>query len=83
VTDPGFGAFNVEALYLALDKRRRERRITWRQIGREANLANQPSLMTHIARGARPSANNLVRLLLWLGETDLKPYIHTSGDGAA
>jgi hypothetical protein len=34
-----------------------------------------PSALTRLGQGAHPSADLLVRLLVWLGTTDLAPYI--------
>lgn len=68
--------FDVEALYLALDKARRGAGIRWRDIAREAGVS--PSTLTRIGQGKRPDADGLVRLLLWLGTPNIGPYIgHT------
>jgi hypothetical protein len=75
--------FDIEALYVALDRQRRDRRITWRAVGRECGLENQTALMTEIGRGRKPSVDNLVRILAWLGTTDLKPFIATDPEGQA
>lgn len=68
--------FDVEALYVALDKRRRHRRLLWRDIAHAAGIS--ASTFTRMGQGHAPSADNLVRALGWLGETDLKPYIKTT-----
>jgi hypothetical protein len=73
--EPQLPRFNCEALYLAMDAQRRARRLSWRGVGRELGLPNQPSLMTRLGHGAPPGLNNLVLMLAWLGTTDLKPYI--------
>ncbi len=65
--------FNVELLYLALDRQRRRRHITWGQIGREAGLPR--SVFTRLGRGHPPGVETLARLLLWLGDTDVAPYL--------
>lgn len=66
--------FDSEALYLAIDKRRRELGISKREVCRQIG-EHTPSAVTRIGRGTQPSADLLVRLLHWLGETDLAPYI--------
>ncbi len=65
---------DTEALYTALDRQRRERRISFRQVLREAGIPCA-SITTRLGRHHQVSAENLIRLLLWLGETDLKPYL--------
>jgi hypothetical protein len=67
------GLFDSDALYIAIDRQRRQRRISFRQIAREAGL--QPNTTTRLGQGRAISADVLIRLLIWLGETDLKPYI--------
>lgn len=67
--------FDCEALYLAMDKQRRDRRLSWRAVGRELGLPNQPSLMTRLTYGKPPGLDNLIRMLTWLGTTDLAAFI--------
>ena len=69
------GTLNMDALYVAIDRRRRERRISFRGVCREARIS--PGTTTRLGRDSQISAENLARLLLWLGETDLKPYLTT------
>lgn len=69
--------FNPEALYLALDKQRRARVISWRRVALECGAKNI-SVGPRLGRGVDVHADTLVRLLAWLGETDLKPYITTT-----
>lgn len=64
---------DVEALYTAIDRRRRTRRMHFRDVAREAGIS--PSGLTRLGLGRRPDADNLVRLLGWLGTTDLRPFI--------
>ena len=66
-------AFDPEALYTRLDSERRTRRLSWRGLCKEANV--HPAATSRLAYGHNPNVNNLARLLLWLGDTDLKPYI--------
>jgi len=72
--------FDVEALYLALDKARRQRHLSWRAVLREAGVPGL-SVITRTARGKPPDVHNLVRLLLWLGNTDIAPYVTEVPDG--
>lgn len=66
--------FDPEALYAAIDRRRRELRISGREVLRQIGEYT-PSALTRLGQGRQPSADLLVRLLHWLGETDLSPYI--------
>lgn len=65
--------FDAEALYVAVDRRRRELGISKREVCRQIG-EHTPSAVTRLGRGVKPSADQLVRLLHWLGETDLGPY---------
>lgn len=62
-----------DALYVALDRQRRRRRMQWRAVAAEAGVS--ASTLTRIGQGKRPDADGLVRLLDWLGTTDLAPYL--------
>lgn len=73
---------DTEALYVAIDRRRRELRITRREVLRQIG-ERTPSALTRLGQGGHPSADQLIRLLTWLGETDLKPYIREIGGGIA
>ena len=64
---------DVEALYQALDRKRRQARLRWRDIAKEAGVS--PSTLTRVGHGRRPDADGLVRLLVWLGETDVRAFI--------
>lgn len=65
---------DCDALYVALDRQRRARRMSWRDVLADAGVKG-PSLSTRLGQGHPPSADNLVRLLKWLGRTDLGPFI--------
>lgn len=69
--------FDVEALYVALDKERRARHLCWRDIGEVTGIS--PSTFSRMAFGGCPDVHNLARMLMWLGATDLRPYITTHG----
>ncbi|MFC7330797.1 helix-turn-helix domain-containing protein [Marinactinospora rubrisoli] len=76
-------ALDLDALYVALDRRRRAHRMSWRAVAAQAGVS--PSLLTRIGRGGpAPSADNLVRLLGWLDNGfDLAPYVDAPVRAAA
>lgn len=61
------------ALLRAIDTERQRRGVTWRQVAYVMNVP--PSTFTRLSRGGLPAATALVRMLLWLDQTDLAPYI--------
>lgn len=65
--------FDAEGLALALDKKRTEKGMSWRAVGREAGVS--PSTLSRLAADEHPDVRGLVSLLAWLGETDLAPYL--------
>jgi len=67
---------DVDALYVALDRRRRHSRLKWRDVAAQAGIS--PSTCTRLGQGRRPDADGLVRILAWLNTTDLAPYITTT-----
>lgn len=66
--------FNVSAFYRALDDRRRERSLSWSGVGREADLC--PQALHRIQKDQMPRSDTLLKLMLWLGETDFAPYLN-------
>lgn len=70
---------DTEALYVAVDRRRRRLRISRREVLRQIG-EKTPSALTRLGQGGQPSADLLVRLLDWLGETDLAPYVAIVAD---
>jgi transcriptional regulator with XRE-family HTH domain len=66
----------VEALYVALDKKRRAEFMRWRDICEETGIS--PSTFSRMAYGGAPDVHNLARMLTWLGSTDLGPFIAVS-----
>jgi hypothetical protein len=66
--------FDPEKLYVAVDRRRRELRISRREVLRQIG-ENTPSSLTRLGQGAHPSADLLCRFLVWLGDTDLAAYM--------
>jgi hypothetical protein len=73
--------FDPAALHGALQARITARGISWRQMSREAGIKTV-GIGTELAHGRHPTAGQLARLLLWLGDTDLGPYL-TRVDAAA
>jgi transcriptional regulator with XRE-family HTH domain len=71
---------DVEALYVALDRKRRQLRISGAEVLRQSGVGDTSrSTWTRIAHGQGLSADNLVRLLVWLGETDVKAFVAEGG----
>lgn len=70
-------AFNSAALYAAVEQRRRDCGISSREVMRQAG-AGTPSTMTRLAGGHHISLDVFLRLLMWLGCTDVRPFITTA-----
>lgn len=69
-----------EALYVALDAHRRAQScgcgkyLSWRTVAAEIGLA--PSTFSRLGiRHGNLHANVLIKLLAWMGQTDLAPYV--------
>src|SRR5579872_4798877 len=68
----------VDALYAALDTKRRSQESSWREIARELDVS--PSTFSRMAHGRRPDVDTFATLIRWLnvdadtfmtgGETD-------------
>lgn len=71
--------FDPDALYVALDRVRRKRRMQWRQVACEAGVS--ASTLTRIGQGRTCNADGLVRLLAWLGTTDIGPFTTKASNG--
>jgi transcriptional regulator with XRE-family HTH domain len=56
---------DVEALYAALDSKRKTHGASWREIARELDIS--PSTFTRMAQGRRPDVDTFATLLRWLG----------------
>jgi hypothetical protein len=69
--------FDMEALYVAIDRKRRAEHLSWREIGRAAGLHSSTAWMTRLARGHFLHLDTIAALLVWLGSTDLAPYLRT------
>jgi hypothetical protein len=55
---------NVDALYAALDTKRRSQESSWREIARELEVS--PSTFSRMAHGRRPDVDTFATLLRWL-----------------
>jgi transcriptional regulator with XRE-family HTH domain len=60
------GRVDVAKLYDALDAKRRERGLLWRQVAQQANVS--PSLLSRMGNKQRPDLDGFVALVQWLGE---------------
>ncbi len=63
-----------EALYLALDRQRRMHRLSWRRVAEESGIG-VINIGTRLGQGHSLSVETLIRLMLWLGVTDLGPFM--------
>jgi transcriptional regulator with XRE-family HTH domain len=56
---------DVEALYAALDNKRKAEGTSWREIARRLDVS--PSTFSRMAQGRRPDVDTFATLLHWLG----------------
>lgn len=70
------GVFNHAAFLAAIETERERRGISNRELSRQADINAAGVTLTHLRQGHAPSAETVARLLVWLGNTDLAPYIH-------
>jgi transcriptional regulator with XRE-family HTH domain len=56
---------DVEALYAALDNKRKAQGTSWREIARQLDVS--PSTFSRMAQGRRPDVDTFATLLRWLG----------------
>jgi transcriptional regulator with XRE-family HTH domain len=56
---------DVEALYAALDNKRKAEGTSWREIARQLEVS--PSTFSRMAQGRRPDVDTFATLLRWLG----------------
>jgi transcriptional regulator with XRE-family HTH domain len=56
---------DVEALYAALDSKRKAQGMSWREIARELEIS--PSTFSRMAQGRRPDVDTFATLVHWLG----------------
>jgi transcriptional regulator with XRE-family HTH domain len=55
--------FDAEGFYAALDSERQSRRLTWKQVAKEAEVA--ASTLTRMGQGRRPDVDGLAALASW------------------
>jgi len=58
--------FDAEALYAALDAKRRSKDISWRKAAEEIGIS--ASTLTRMAQGAHPDVEGFGKMVRWLGE---------------
>lgn len=63
--EPVHAGLNVRALHGALDAERKARRISWRQVAREADIS--PSTLSRMGNGYKPDVDAFAKLVRWLG----------------
>jgi transcriptional regulator with XRE-family HTH domain len=56
--------FDGEGFYAALDRARRARDLSWRQVASEAGVS--PSTLTRLGNGLRPDIDSFAKLVQWL-----------------
>lgn len=56
---------DVTTLHAVVDGQRQERGLSWRQLGRELQVA--PVVFRRLAAGSAPDSHTLGTLLMWLG----------------
>lgn len=69
----GPGAFDVVALFAALDARRESEGLSWRMVADRVGVS--ASTFTRLGHGQLPAVDSLAALLAWLGTTDLAPFL--------
>lgn len=65
---------DVEKLYVALDKVRREKHLLWRDIARDAGVSTSTFTRMGLYH-QKPNADGLIRILGWLGAYDISPFV--------
>ncbi len=55
---------DVDALYSALDEKRKKHEVSWRDLAKDLDLS--PSTFTRLAQGQRPDIDTFATLLHWL-----------------
>ena len=58
-------SFDTSAFYSSLDKTRESRKLTWKQVAKEARIS--ASTLTRLAQGRRPDVDTLAALCAWSG----------------
>jgi transcriptional regulator with XRE-family HTH domain len=71
---------DVEALYAALDNKRKTLETSWRELARELDVS--PSTFSRMAQGRRPDVDTFATLLRWLG-MPAEAFMRGTGAAAA
>jgi transcriptional regulator with XRE-family HTH domain len=58
------GQLQIDVLVAALDARRREKNLSWRDLAKEAGVS--PSTLTRMQQGKRPDVDTFGALVAWL-----------------
>lgn len=69
--------FDTEALYTAVDRERRRRRLSWPKLAENAGMTHDQgrAAFSRLGRGQLVSVPNLVLIMVWFGQTDLRPFL--------
>jgi transcriptional regulator with XRE-family HTH domain len=59
--------FDAKALYKALNEKRQEREMTWRQMAGEIGVS--PSTLTRTRLGGRMEVDGMLAMVRWLGRS--------------
>jgi transcriptional regulator with XRE-family HTH domain len=70
---------DVEALYAALDGKRKAQETSWREVARELEIS--PSTFSRMAQGRRPDVDTFATLLRWLG-MPAESFMRSTGRGS-
>ena len=71
---------DVEALYAALDSKRKATDASWRDVARELEIS--PSTFSRMAQGGRPDVDTFATLLHWLA-MPAETFMRTEGGDTA
>jgi hypothetical protein len=66
--------FDVAAFFAAVDEKRQREGLSWRALCGQLGYQST-NLGTRLAAGRHVSAEQLCRLLLWLGRTDIREFV--------
>ncbi len=69
---------DVQALYAALDSKRKGQGTSWREVARELEIS--PSTFSRMAQGRRPDVDTFATLLRWLG-MPAESFMRSTRDG--
>jgi transcriptional regulator with XRE-family HTH domain len=70
---------DVEALYAALDSKRKTNGTSWREVARELDVS--ASTFSRMAQGRRPDVDTFATLLRWLG-MPAEVFMRSTGEAA-